>query len=203
VVDSLSDGAGAIREEARALLVLDKTPGVGLVRLRALVDRFGSATAVLGASAHAFRAAAGGLRRPDAEARREAADALDQADRLGMEVRTWTQETYPRALLNLHDPPPVLFLRGRPELLDEPAITVVGARRATGRSKDISERLGHGLANAGVCVASGMALGIDGAAHRGALLAKGDTVAVLGRGADLPYPPSHGRLFRDILDHGL
>jgi DNA processing protein len=185
------------------LLVLDKTPGVGLVRLRALVDRFGSATEVLRAPAGAFRAISGGYRPPAAEAWDEADEALDLADCLGMEVRTWAHEAYPRALLNLHDPPPVLFLRGRPDLLDEPAITVVGARRATARSRDVAERLGHGLANAGLCVASGMVLGIDGAAHRGALLAKGDTIAVLGRGADQPYPPSHGRLFRDILDRGL
>jgi DNA processing protein len=203
VVDSLRGGASPSREEARALLVLDKTPGVGLVRLGSLVRRFGSAAKALRASPDAFRAGSGGLKLPTAGAWDEVDEALGLADRLGMEVRTWGHEAYPKALLNLHDPPPVLFLRGRSELLDEPAITVIGARRATGRSRDVAERLGHGLAHAGWCVASGMALGIDGAAHRGALLAEGDTIAVLGRGADQPYPPSHGRLFRDILDRGL
>lgn len=109
----------------------------------------------------------------------------------------------PPALRHLHDPPPLLFLRGRTELLDRPSITVVGSRRATARSRDVAERLGHALASVGRCVASGMALGIDGAAHRGALRAGGDTIAVLGRGADEPYPPSHRRLFRDILARGL
>jgi DNA processing protein len=87
--------------------------------------------------------------------------------------------------------------------MDTPAITVVGSRRATARSRDVAERLGHGLAMADCCVASGMALGIDGAAHRGALQARGDTIAVLGRGPDEPYPPSHRRLFGEILDRGL
>jgi len=203
VVDPLVSGADATRAEVRALLVLDRTPGVGLVRLRALVDRFGSAVEVLRASPAAYRAGSGGLAQPTAEAQREADEALALSDRLGMEIRSWTHEAYPRALLNLHDPPPLLFLRGRAQLLDEPAITVVGSRRATSRSKDVAERLGQGLANTGLCVVSGMALGIDGAAHRGALQAGGDTIAVLGRGPDQPYPPSHGRLFRDILDRGL
>jgi DNA processing protein len=120
-----------------------------------------------------------------------------------MEIRTWAHEDYPDPLRHLHDPPPLLFLRGRTELIHGPSITIVGSRRATARSRDVAERLGHGLGAAGRCVASGMALGVDGAAHRGALLAGGDTVAVLGRGADEAYPPSHARLFRDILDRGL
>lgn len=203
MVDPLTGRAGGTRDEVRALLVLDQTPGVGLVRLRALVRHFGCAVDALRASPGAFRAGSGGLERPGPEAWREADEALGLADRLEMEIRTWTSAGYPRALLNLHDPPPLLFLRGRADLLDEPSITVVGSRRATGRSRDVAERLGHGLAAAGLCVASGMALGIDGAAHRGALRAGGDTIAVLGRGADQPYPPSHRRLFRDILERGL
>jgi DNA processing protein len=144
-----------------------------------------------------------GFEPPGAEAWRQADAALSLADRLGIEVRTWTQPGYPRCLLNLHDPPPLLFLRGRTDLLARPSITIVGSRRATARSRDVAERLGQALALAGIQVVSGLALGIDGAAHRGALAEDGDTVAVLGRGPDQPYPPSHRRLFRQILERGL
>jgi DNA processing protein len=120
-----------------------------------------------------------------------------------MEIRTWASPDYPATLRQLHDPPPVLFLRGRPELLEGRAVTVVGARHATARARDVAERLGQGLAEAAVCVVSGLALGVDGAAHRGALRGGGHTIAVLGRGADAPYPSTHRRLFRDILACGL
>ena len=82
-----------------------------------------------------------------------------------MAIVTWGDEAYPQTLLHLHDPPPVLFLRGRVELLEWRSITVVGARRATVRSRDVAERLGGAAARAGICVTSGMALGIDGAAQ--------------------------------------
>lgn len=203
MVDALKREGAADRDEVLALLVLDQAPGVGLVGLRALVDRFGSAVDALKQPPAAGRDVCRRYVAPGAEEWRAASDALDRADRLGMEVVPWSDRRYPEALLNLHDPPPILFLRGRPDLLARPGITIVGSRRATARSRDVAERLGAALAHAGVCVVSGMALGIDGAAHRGALEEDGDTVAVLGRGADAPYPPSHGPLFRRILERGL
>jgi len=192
--------------EARALLILDAAPGIGLVRLKQLVEAFGSAEAALSAPAGAFgdvagEAAARERHDPTIGARVEAA--LGEAARLGMELCTWNSADYPQAMRHLHDPPPVLFLRGRRELLARPAVTVVGARHATPRAREVAERLGHALAKAGLPVASGMALGIDGAAHRGALRAGGDTVAVLGRGADRAYPGAHRGLFRDIARRGL
>ena len=205
MVDAVKAGGGE-RAEARALLVLDQLPGVGLVVLRTLVGAFGSAEAALRAPRSKFRALAG----EEAERARwdpvwaRLVDAgLTEADRLGMQLRTWSSPDYPEPLLHLHDPPPVLFLRGRAELLGHPSVTIVGARRATARARDIAERLGRDLARAGACVVSGMALGVDAAAHRGALAGEGATVAVLGRGADAPYPPGHRRLFRKILERGL
>jgi len=210
VVDSLSR-AEAEPRETRALLVLDQLPGVGLVTLRALVRAFGTAEGALRAPASAFGAVAGpgAARARRDEALTRAVDAgLAEAGRLGMTVLTWTDPRYPARLLHLHDPPPVLFLRGRPELLERaapelPAVTIVGARHSTGRAREVAERLGRGLAGAGACVVSGLALGVDGAAHRGALAAGGPTIAVLGRGADAAYPPAHRRLFREILGSGL
>jgi DNA processing protein len=203
VVDALTRPGGADREEIVALLMLDRAAGVGLVGLRALVDHFGSASDALRRSPAACRRICRGFEAPGPDARRSVEEALTVAERLGMSIVTWRCPGYPEALGNLHDPPPLLFLRGRAELLSRRSLTVVGARRATARSRDVAERLGGALAGAGVCVVSGMALGIDGAVHRGALSAGGDTVAVLGRGADAPYPPSHHWLFRDIVERGL
>jgi DNA processing protein len=190
--------------------MLDQLPGVGLVTLRSLARKFGSAEAAFGASPAEFRSVAGAAAqhaRHDSAALTAARAAVDAglalAERLGMTVLTWNDTRYPAPLLHLHDPPPVLFLRGRVTLLGAFGVTVIGARRATGRARDVSERLGRGLAEAGVCVVSGLALGVDGAAHRGALAANGTTVAVLGRGADVAYPPAHRRLFRDVLRRGL
>jgi len=195
VVDALRSGGATDREEVRALLVLDKVEGLGPVGIRKLVERFGCAVEAL--------RRASGFRRPGRDAWREADRVIVEADRGGIGILTWSDDAYPAVLRNLHDPPPLLFVRGRPELLARRTVTVVGSRRATARSRDVAERLAYGLASAGVCVASGMALGVDGAAHRGALRAGGDTLAVLGRGPDEPYPPSHRQLFRDLLTRAL
>ena len=206
MADSVTEGRDGVAAEARALLILDGLPGVGLVTIRALVDHFGSATASLGASRGCFAQIAGepaAGQRADQEVVRSVDRALERADRLGIAVATWRSPGYPEALWHLADPPPVLFLRGDRELLGRDAVTVVGARRATSRSRDLAERLGRALANVGVTVISGMALGVDGAVHRGALDADGDTVAVLGTGPDIAYPRSHYPLFRRILDRGL
>jgi len=192
--------------EVRALLTLDALPGVGLVRLKHVVQAFGSARRALAVPVHDFEAVAG---RGTAAARHEPAlaaqieGALALAAKRGMEICTWTSPDYPPVLLHLHDPPPVLFLLGRRDLLSTSIVTVVGARRATARSRDVAERLSGALARAGVTVASGLALGIDAAAHRGALAGGGPTIAVLGRGADEAYPRAHRPLFRRIAAEGL
>jgi DNA processing protein len=107
----------------------------------------------------------------------------------------------------VHDPPPVLYLRGAlagvTAALDAPSIAVVGARDATGYGLAIARDLGRALAEAGLVVVSGLALGIDGAAHRGALEAGGRTVAVVGGGTDVVYPRQHSGLRREILTSGV
>lgn len=116
-------------------------------------------------------------------------------------------ERYPHALRHIHDPPPRLYLRGAlaevPGALDAPAIAVVGSRDATAYGLAIARDLGRTLAEAGIVVVSGLALGIDGAAHRGALEAGGRTVAVVGGGTDVVYPRQHATLRREILAHGV
>jgi DNA processing protein len=114
---------------------------------------------------------------------------------------------YPALLRDLTDSPAVLFCRGRMELLgavdDEPAVTIVGTRDATPYGLDVAHDLGRGLGVAGITTISGMALGIDAAAHRGALGARGATIAVLASGPDVAYPRRHRDLHRQIADGGL
>lgn len=174
-----------------------------------MVRRFGSARAALAASSPAFAQAAGreaAAARTDAALRRHVDAGLERASGLGMTVLSWGDEAYPPVLRRLADPPPVLFLRGDTDLLARAAaagVGVVGARRATPRGRDVARRLGAALGCRDVPVVSGMALGIDGAAHTGALDGKGPTVAVLGSGADRAYPRRHGGLFREIVARGL
>jgi len=110
---------------------------------------------------------------------------------------------YPGALWELLDPPPVLFLKGRWELLHGPAVAIVGSRKATETGRRSAETMGRILGEAGISVVSGLALGIDGAAHRGALEGGGPTVAVLGSGLDIGYPAAHRPLREKIARQGV
>jgi DNA processing protein len=96
-----------------------------------------------------------------------------------------TDPAYPAAMLTMHDPPPLLYVKGRIELLHAPGVGIVGSRNATPQGVDDAGRFARALAGAGLTVISGLALGIDGAAHRGALEAQGGTVALIGTGADI------------------
>ncbi|MGH3113530.1 MAG: DNA-processing protein DprA [Gaiellaceae bacterium] len=114
------------------------------------------------------------------------------------------RQGYPPLLGELHDPPPRLFLRGGPaELLARPAVAIVGARSCSSYGAQVARELARDLAAAGVVVVSGLARGIDGEAHRGALAGGGVTVAVLGCGIDRDYPRSHAELARRIAEEGL
>ena len=207
MVGALTREPGRSDDRARDLLLLDSLPGVGPRRVLGLVQAFGGASAALGTPFRAFAEIAG-----DAAARarsdRALADeidrALERAYTLGMTVLTWGSPEYPEDFFHLADPPPLLFLRGRAELLKRrPSVTIVGSRRVTVRGREVAREMGRTLAREGAVVVSGLALGTDGEAHRGALGAGGDTVAVLGTGADVPYPRTHSRLFRTIAERGL
>ena len=121
------------------------------------------------------------------------------------EVRVLRRRELPRLLAAIHDPPRVLFLRGEGEtaLLDLPTVAVVGARACSSYGRSVARLLARELAAAGAVVVSGMARGIDGEAHRGALDARGPTVAVLGCGVDRDYPAAHAELARRICEQGL
>jgi DNA processing protein len=130
--------------------------------------------------------------------RAEAADALARADANGIALLPWSDPEYPVALTTIVDPPSVLWLRGCRAALAVPAVAIVGSRAASAYGLSVAEQLAGDLAGCGVAIVSGLARGVDSAAHRGALEAGGVTVAVLGSGVDVMYPPEHGPLAQRI-----
>ncbi len=192
------------REEAAALLALSAIPGVGDHALDRLVRRFGSATEAMSAPRSSFSEAIGrkvNRGRADLGA---AFATVDRAVAQGFGVHPRGCPDYPRDLLELADPPGVLFTRGDPSLLGRKrTVALVGARRATTYGRRMAHRLAAHWAAEGVSVVSGLALGIDAAAHEGALCSGGATVAVLGCGVDRPTPRSNLGLARRVAERGL
>lgn len=143
---------------------------------------------------------------PDARAAALVTDArrhLDAARGKTIGLLAWGDPAYPQLLGHIVDPPLALWTRGNPEAFDRPAIAVVGSRSATSASIAVARRLGRDLAAAGIAVVSGLARGVDGAAHEGALDAGGMTIAVLGCGADVTYPAEHANLAVRVVDSGM
>ena len=200
-------GASAAPEadEARALVTLGLVPGAGSARLRALLTRFGSARDALAAPV-AHLAAVEGVGRQTAQAVRAFSDyeAVDRqlaaAARVGARPLSFLDADYPDLLRQIYDPPALLWLRGRLDPADATAVAVVGTRTATDYGRRVAEAFARGLAEAGVTVVSGLAYGIDAAAHTAALDAGGRTVAVLGSGVDRIYPARHAGIVRRILE---
>ena len=129
--------------------------------------------------------------------------ALEAAERLGISVIESGDPRYPALLACTASPPPVLWARGDLELLGRPTVAIVGSRAATPYALQVAERLGSELAGRGIVVASGLARGVDSAAHRGCLRSGGATIAVLGSGLDRVYPREHEDLAADLVKNGL
>ena len=180
--------------EAAALLALRHLPRCGDVTCLGLLRRFGSARAALRATLADRGVEAG-------EYTAWAQDQLSRAARLGVELVGFDDPRYPPLLRQIHDPPPILFVRGRAELLRQTAVAIVGSRRCSPYGAEVSSAFAGDLAGRGLAVVSGLARGIDAAAHEGALAA-GATLAVLGCGADIPYPASNRALYDRILAEG-
>ncbi len=134
--------------------------------------------------------------------RSRAVAALDRAKGRGIRVVPWSDPAYPVALSAIVDPPPVLWVRGNLAALSGRAVAIVGSRAGSAYGLSVAERLAADLAARGVVVVSGLARGVDSAAHRGALAVNGSTLAVLGSGADVIYPAEHTGLARDIETDG-
>jgi len=187
-------------------LALSLTPGVGAGRGRRLVESFGGIDRLFAASLTALEAA--GL--PAAAAQSialgkslELAGAeMDRAKELGAKVLVHGDAEYPRRLLEIYDPPLALYLRGSAEVVEKAGIAIVGTRHPTPYGTGMAERLAGDLAARGLVVFSGMARGIDTAAHRGALAARGSTVAIWGTGIDEVYPRENQKIAGQILASG-
>jgi DNA processing protein len=171
-----------------------------------LVNHYGSAEAVVSAGTSAI---AGVTRLSPQEEIRFSASAkhdyqrdLERLERLGVRLVTLRDEEYPANLRQIYDPPPMLFVRGSFLPCDERAVAIVGTRRVTPYGRLVSEMLARGLAERGVTVVSGLAVGADAAAHRGALAAGGRTIGVLACGIDLPYPRDTLELREQAVEHG-
>jgi DNA processing protein len=165
-------------------LTLALTPGIGPRTLRDLLGR---------ASLDAIPV--------DADARRRAEDQVQKAERAGARIVTWDDEGYPHLLRRTYDPPPVMWVRGALRG-EESAVAVIGSRGASAVGRLAAHAMGRDLAAAGLTVVSGLARGIDTAAHEGAVEARGRTVAVLGSGLDRLYPRENARLVERIVEAG-
>src|SRR6266849_4378719 len=180
-------------------LRLIRCENVGPVTFYQLLRRFGSAAAALGAlPALANR---GGRRAPLALFPRAAAEReLAALAATGATLLAWGEPDHPAALAAIDDAPPLLAVKGRREMLGRPAIAVVGARNASANGRRFARDLASELGRNGFLVASGMARGIDAAAHLGALAS--GTVAVVAGGIDVVYPPENQDLYDAIAEHG-
>ncbi|MDQ6627972.1 MAG: DNA-processing protein DprA [Pseudomonadota bacterium] len=199
------------RGELAAWFRLLETPGVGRAAARQLLGEFGSPDAVLGASRGALSGIAGPAvatalgNEPAGFSERLAGlfEWLDRADSETREVLALGDPRFPDALLHSGDPPLLLYVRGRLDLLGASSLAVVGSRNPTAQGLENARAFAAHLSHAGLTIVSGLALGIDGAAHEGGLEGKGSTIAVVGTGLDRVYPARHRKLAHRIAEAGV
>jgi DNA processing protein len=187
------------------------TEGVGPQTARELLSHFGLPENIFGANYSALQKCVNEKlsltlsSAPDDRIRTQIDDTLEWCSHAGNQVLTFADANYPSSLLTIADPPPVLYVKGRAELLIRKSIAIVGSRNATLQGIQNARRFAQLLSSGGLTVVSGLALGIDGAAHEGALseiATEGSTVAVTGTGLDLVYPAKHRELAHQIAVHG-
>lgn len=194
--------------ELAAWLRLATTRGLAPAALRDLLDAFGLPEAVLATPFRALAAIIGDavaqavLAAPPPGFARQLAATTHWRAQPGNALVTLSDPAYPPALLTMPDPPPLLYVKGRMEFLHAKSVAVVGSRNATPQGLEDAARFAQTLSDAGLTVVSGLAQGIDGAAHRGALAGCGSTIAVIGTGADIVYPAKHHSLAHQIAAEG-
>ena len=180
--------------------------GIGPAKVRVLLNHFGDLETSWRASAAELKRA--GLDRRaiknllTTRARISLDEEVEKIARKGATVLTWDDPGYPSLLRQIHHPPPVLYVKGEIRSEDEWAVAVVGTRRATVYGREAARHIAGDLARSGVTIVSGLARGIDAEAHKVALEARGRTIAVLGCGIDIVYPPEHVRLAQAIIERG-
>ncbi len=192
--------------ELEARLRLHSLPDIGPQRFYKLLDVFACASSALSAPAAAWRAV--GMPQSSIEARRseavreQALLALRWIERPQQHILLHDMPEYPALLKETAGAPPILFVQGDPTILEQPQIAIVGSRRATRPSLDTSQSFARCLAKGGFVVTSGLALGVDAAAHQGALDVCGRTIAVVGTGLNQVYPAQHRALAKNIIENG-
>ena len=191
------------KEDAFYYLALKRVPGLGNVTARRLLERFGTAHSIFRASREELLRVRGV--RPEAAAALRSftqegsvREELEHLRSLAVSLVCWHHDDYPPALKTIHDPPPCLYVRGELTREDRTAVAVVGTRTPTHYGIEMTRYLCKGLIRHGVTIVSGLARGIDTAAHDAALEFSGRTVAVLGCGVDVVYPPENRGLYRSI-----
>jgi DNA processing protein len=203
---SLSTVTPVSPAELEARLRLHRLPELGPARFKKLLEAFGSASKAISAPASAWRSlglpvACGEARRAN-EVRDGAAHALAWLERPGQHLLMWDQPEYPALLAEISDAPPLLFVAGDPDILEKPQLAMVGSRRASRPGMDTAAAFSRSLAGAGFIITSGLALGIDAAAHQAALDVGGRTVGVLGTGLEKFYPQRNRRLADAMIASG-
>lgn len=193
--------------EREAYILLNMMSDIGPVSVRRLMEFFGGVPAVLNASLEELRQVKGvGLRMAEAIVRQrdelDVAGEEERARHLGARLIAFSDDEYPALLKEIYDPPLALYAMGSLEPADRHAIAVVGSRRTTHYGRSVADRLAYQLAKVGYTVVSGLARGIDTAAHEGALKGGGRTLAVLGGGMGNIYPSENRRLAEEIARHG-
>jgi len=183
------------------------TPGLGSRLIGKLLREFGSPAGVF----HASLTALEGCRLPAATARaiharlahNDAEAELEGVRKLGCSLLNWDEPEYPQRLLEIYDPPPLLYVRGNPAVLNKHSISMVGTRRPTPYGNQVAERLGRELAQRSLTIVSGMARGVDSSSHQGTCKASnGAPVGVLGTGVDVIYPKENRKLFAEVEKRG-
>jgi DNA processing protein len=189
----------------KAWLALSLTRGLGGESARRLLKEFGSPDAVFAASINSLKSVV----KSDVAAEISAgiaedaiASTLAWLNDANNHIITLADDDYPQALLNIPDPPLLLYVKGRPDLLNRVALAVVGSRNATPQGIGNAEAFAKTLSDAGLCIISGMAHGIDAAAHRGALRGQGSSIAIVGTGLDKVYPAANRELAHALAQQG-
>jgi DNA processing protein len=194
-------------KDREAYIALNMMEGLGPIKVRALIDFLGSPQAVFevdGDQLQRVRGVGEKLRYSILEQRIQIdpKEEVETAEELGIRIVTPLDAEYPDALKAIHDPPLALYVRGSFLPADDHSIGIVGSRKATHYGLNVADRMAYQLAQTGFTIVSGLARGIDTAAHQGALKAKGRTIAVLGSAIDQLYPPENAELADAIAQHG-
>ncbi len=188
-------------------LALSLTPGLASRLSARLLRRFDSPDGVLRASLAELEACNLPASVAQAVFKKEA---LKRAEKelaairriAGCRLLNWTEPEYPQTLLQIYDPPVMLYVRGEPQILNLPSISIVGTRKPTLYGSQLAERLGRDLAARGLVIVSGMARGIDAIGHQGAMAANGGAIGILGTGIDVCYPKENKKLYEKVLERG-